>query len=126
MTEMLLVPETTVRDTGDGPALRVGDERGFLLLTLGITRTIEKESLNISIWGSPDGVYWGDKPLCTFPRRFYCGTYQHLLDLSEHGDVKFLRAKWQVNRWGKSDRKALFTVSLHAQQSLRHALAASA
>jgi hypothetical protein len=126
MIEGYLVPETTVRDSGDGHALHVGAERGFLLLTLGITRTVEKESLNISIWGSPDGVYWGDKPIFTLPRRFYCGIYQNVFDLSEHDDVKFLRAKWQVNQWGRGDRKPLFTVYLHAQQSLRHALAASA
>jgi hypothetical protein len=29
--------------------------------------------------------------------------------------VKFLRAKWQVNRWGKGDPRPLFGVYLFAQ-----------
>jgi hypothetical protein len=36
-------------------------------------------------------------------------------DLSDHPDVKFLRVKWAVNRWGKGDSKPLFTIYLFAQ-----------
>ena len=74
----------------------------MLILTLGITRIIEQESIDIAIWGSADGTDWGAKPLVTFPQKFYCGTYQIVLDLSERPDVKYLRAKWAVNRWGKA------------------------
>jgi hypothetical protein len=52
----------------------------------------------------------------SFPQKFYCGTYQILLDLSSHADVKYLRAQWQVNRWGKGDPKPLFAVYLFAQE----------
>jgi hypothetical protein len=38
------------------------------------------------------------------------------LDLNDRPDVKFLRVKWQVNRWGKGDPKPLFTVYLFAQE----------
>jgi hypothetical protein len=95
-------------------------------VTLGITRIIEQESLDVSIWGSADGVTWGARPLATFPQKFYCGTYQILLDLSDRSDAKFLRAKWQASRWGKGDPKPLFTVYMFVQESRRQALAMGA
>src|SRR6185436_13229682 len=102
MLPNFLIPETLVREAGTGPELMVDSNSGaLLLLTLGITRIIEQESLDLSIWGSPDGADWGSKPLISFPQKFYCGTYQLLLDLSHHADVKYLRAKWQVSRWGR-------------------------
>lgn len=117
MIPQFLVPETTVREAGTGPDIVLGGERGgTLILTLGITRIIEQESLDISIWGSADGKDFGTKPLISFPQKFYCGTYQILLDLSEHENITHLRAKWQMNRWGKGDPKPLFTVYLFAQQ----------
>src|SRR5579872_3790845 len=117
MLPQFLLPETTVREAGTGPSIDLGSERGgTLILTLGITRIIEQESLDLSVWGSADGAEFGAKPLVTFPQKFYCGTYQILLDLTEHPDVKFLRAKWQVNRWGKGNPKPLFGVYLFVQQ----------
>lgn len=120
MLPQFLLPETTVREAGAGPDMAIGDQQGgTLILTLGITRIIEQESLDISIWGSTDGAEWGAKPLITFPQKFYCGTYQILLDLSSHANVKHLRAKWQVNRWGKGELKPLFGLYLFAQEMLR-------
>jgi len=120
MLPQFLLPETTVREAGTGPVIGLGEERGgTLILTLGITRIIEQESLDISIWGSADEADWGTKPLVAFPQKFYCGTYQILLDLTDRPDVKFLKVKWGVNRWGKGDPKPLFTVYLFVQQMER-------
>ena len=127
MLPQFLLPETTVREAGTGPEISLGDHGGgTFLLTLGITRIIEQESLDISIWGSADGSDWGAKPLTTFPQKFYCGTYQILLDLSEHPDVQHLRVKWNVNRWGKGDPKPLFTVYLFVQSMSRQMAAVGA
>jgi hypothetical protein len=116
MLPQFLLPETTVREAGTSPELNLGDQQGgTLVLTLGITRIIEQESIDISIWGSTDGTDWGTKPLVTFPQKFYCGTYQIILDLSERPEIQSLRAKWQVNRWGKGDPKPLFTIYLFLQ-----------
>ena len=117
MLPQFLLPETTLREAGTGPDINLGDHGGgTFLLTLGITRIIEQESIDISIWGSVDGSEWGAKPLATFPQKFYCGTYQIVLDLSNRPEVKYLRAKWQVNRWGKGDPKPLFTVYMFVQE----------
>jgi len=122
-----LLTETTVREAGAGPEISLGNQRcETLSLTLGITRIVEQESLDVSIWGSVDGSDWGATPLVSFPQKFYCGTYQVAIDLSQHPDVKFLRVQWQVNRWGKGDSKPLFGLYLFAQaQASERAMAAA-
>jgi hypothetical protein len=127
MLPQFLLPETTVREGGTGSEISLGEQPGeTLILTLGITRIIEQESIDVSIWGSADGTDWGTKPLASFPQKFYCGTYQILVDLSERPDVKFLRAKWAVNRWGKGDPKPLFTIYLFVQAMSRQLVAVGA
>ena len=127
MLPQFLLPETTVREAGTGPETFLGDQQGgTLVLTLGITRIIEQESIDISIWGSADGKDWGTKPVATFPQKFYCGTYQILIDLSDHPDTKFLRVKWGVNRWGKGDPKPLFGIYLFVKDMSRQMAAVGA
>jgi hypothetical protein len=122
-----LLPETNIREAGDSSALDVGEARGrVILVTLGITRIIEQESLDVSIWGSTDGNNWEAKPLLTFPQKFYCGTYQILLDLEKHPNVRFLRVKWGAQRWGKGDSQPLFGFYVFAQQMKHQVLAIGA
>ena len=117
MLPSFILPETTIREAGTGPAVDLGDTRGdAVLLTLGITRIIEQESLDVSIWGSADGNEWGAKPLLSFPQKFYCGTYQILLDLRDHPDARFVRVKYQAHRWGKGEPKPLFGAYVFAQE----------
>jgi hypothetical protein len=82
MLRNFLLPESIVRADGTGPEIDLGPKRGKLLvLTLGITRILEQESLEITVWGSPDGENWGSKPMAKFPPKFYCGLYSILLNL---------------------------------------------
>jgi hypothetical protein len=127
MLPAFLLPETTIRETGNGDAIDIGNQQGgVLLLTLGLTRIIEQESIDVSIWGSADGTDWGTRPVLAFPQKFYCGTYQLMLDLTDHPKVKYIRAKWSPNRWGKGEPKPLFTVYLFAQEYQRQIMAVGA
>ena len=111
-----LLPETTVREDGSGPVLELQrNTPEKVLLTLGVTHTLEQESLDLAILASVDGENWESKPLFAFPQKFYCGNYQVVLDLKRFPPVKFLRARWQVNRWGKGDLKPLFEIYLFAE-----------
>jgi len=124
MLPNFLIPETVIREAGSGPEMSVASlEGGLLLLTLGITRIIEQQSLDLAVLGSVDNTDWSGKPLISFPQKFYCGTYQLLLDLSQHPGVKYLRAKWHVSRWGRGDPKPLFGVYLFVQDARKQAVA---
>jgi len=110
MINTVLIPEkTTVNAKGDGPAADVSGATGrIFLLTLDITRIIEQESLELSVFGSADGAAWQAKPIITFPQKFYCGQSPFLLDLTAHPDVKFVRAHWEVARWGRGVETPMF------------------
>jgi hypothetical protein len=127
MRPEFLLPETTVRDAGTGPAIDLREERGgMLFLTLGINRIVERESIDFGIWGSADGADWGRGPLLSYPQKSYCGTYQMQLDLRRRPDVKYLRARWDVNRWSGVSGQPLFTVYLLLETTDRQLAAASA
>ena len=114
MVDTFLVPEKTVVSAkGDGPDLDLsGAAHRVFLLTLQITNIIEQESLDVSIYGSPDGAAWGAKPLATFPQKFYRGKHPLLLDLNAHAEIKFVRAHWEVNRWGRGTETPMFEFHL--------------
>jgi hypothetical protein len=126
MVPEFLLPETTIREAGAGPVLDLGGYNGALIVTLGITRIVEQESVDVSIYGSADGKEWSPKPLAAFPQKFYCGAYQILVDLAGNPNARYLRAKWQANRWGKGDAKPLFTLYLFVQESKNSVLAVGA
>lgn len=109
-SEIILVPaNTNVTAKGDGQAVDVSDtHRHVFLVTLNITKIIEQESLDVSIYGSADGTTWGAKSIAAFPQKFYWGETPMLLDLSEHGEVKFVRAHWEVARWGRGTETPMF------------------
>jgi hypothetical protein len=108
--EFNLVPANTrVSAKGDGTAVDVsGAANRVFLVTLEITKIIEQESLDVSIFGSADGAAWDAKSLASFPQKFYCGESPLLLDLTAHPAVKFVRAHWEVARWGRGTETPMF------------------
>jgi len=109
-TEVILVPaHTAVSAKGDGAAVDVsGAANRVFLLTLAITKIIEQESLDVSIFGSADGAAWDAKSIAAFPQKFYSGESPLLLDLTAHPAVKFVRAHWEVARWGRGVETPMF------------------
>jgi hypothetical protein len=118
MFEASLVPEKTViTGKGEAPGIELtGLQSRVLLLVLKITNIVEQEALDVSIWGSADSATWGDKPLATFPQKFYRGEHPILIDLTARPDVKFLRAKWEANRWGRGPETPMFEFSVSARE----------
>jgi hypothetical protein len=114
------MPETLARQNGKGPDVDLGQFSGKqLLLTLGVTRIIEQESLDVEIWGSEDGATWGDKPVLRFPQKFYCGTYSMVLSLASHPTLKYLRVVFKMNRWGRGDAMPLFGFYVFAEEAAK-------
>jgi len=109
MTDVVLVPANTVASAkGDGPAVDVSGTNRVFLVTLAITKIIEQESLDVSIYGSADGAAWEAKSIVAFAQKFYCGESPLLLDLTAHPAVKFVRAHWEVARWGRGTETPMF------------------
>lgn len=110
MPDLFLVPEKTMATAkGDGPAIELKPEESrVFLLTLAITDIIEQESLDVSIFGSADGATWDAKPIVAFPQKFYREEAPLLLDLTARPEVKFIRAHWEVARWGRGTEIPMF------------------
>src|SRR3954466_11526237 len=93
MLPNFVIPETVIREAGTGPELSISSmSGGLLLLTLGITRIIEQQSLDVSIWGSADNAEWAAQAVISFSQKFYCATSELFLDLSQHPDMRSIRA----------------------------------
>jgi hypothetical protein len=97
-----------------------------MVFTMDITRAVERQSLDVSVWGSDDGTDWGEEPLLRFRRKFYCGTDQVGFDANRHRGVKFLRATWHTDRWGSKPSDPIFTVLVRLQEYQCQAPAAHA
>ena len=117
MLDAFLVPEITVEAEGESQPIALGDNAGkTYLLTLAIIKIVEQESLDVSVWSSTDGNDWGTKPLIAFPQKFYQGIHQIFLDLHEKPEIKFLKTKWGVNRWGVGSQTPQFSFLVKIQE----------
>jgi hypothetical protein len=124
MFDAFLVPEKSlVTAKGDSAALDVSAAASAVFLaTLSITDVVEQESLEITLFTSTDGATWDAKPVASFPQRFYVGQYSLLVDLSAASGAKFLRAHWEVGRWGRGPTEAKFEFGLRIREVSREAL----
>jgi hypothetical protein len=112
----LVAAKTVVSAKDDGPTVDVSGGGRVFLLTLEISKIIEQESLEVSVAGSADGEAWGAKAIVSFPQKFYCGEAPLLLDLTAHPDVKYVRAHWEVARWGRGTETPMFEFSLRLKE----------
>jgi hypothetical protein len=113
-----LLAEEVRRGDGAGPIVALNQFGAKLLVvTLDITDVVERSGLTVSIWGSPDQLEWGAKPLLTFRQRQYCGVYSVLLNLAARRDIRYVRVHWSMSRWGKTDRIPVFGFEVFAEES---------
>lgn len=128
MMQALLVPENTVVNAkGDGPALDVSRAAGrIFLLTLAITNIIEQESLDVGIYGSADGETWDAKPVVAFAQKFYREEVPLLLNLTARPEIKFIRAHWDVGRWGRGSETPMFEFHVTLREVPQEILAEAA
>ena len=113
----MVAPRTVVSAKGDSPAVDVSSAASrVFLLTLAITSIVEQESLDVTIYVSSDGAAWGAKPVLTFPQKFYRGEHPLLLDLTATADAKFVRAHWEVGRWGRGSETPMFEFGMSMRE----------
>ncbi len=116
--ELALIPRgTRVESNGDGEALDISSSptRTFIC-TLEVLDQIEQESLDVSVWGSADGQAWGTHPMIKLPQVFYRGQENMILDLTMRPELKFIRAHWDLVRWGRVAPLPMFVIGLQAAE----------
>ena len=117
MLDTFLIPEQSVEAKGTGPALDLGAAAGKrFLATLSITRIIEQQALDVSLWGSEDGTNFNQK-IAAFSQCFYAGEHQIVVDLSATPQIKQLRGQWEANRWGRGKLTPKFTFSVKIKEA---------
>ena len=109
----IIPPQTKLESNADGQSFDISatTTRTFLC-QLTVTDQLEQESLDVSLWGSADGQDFGKKPYLKIPQQFYRGTTKMVLDLSLRPEVRFLRARWELNRWGRVAPTPMFVAGL--------------
>lgn len=110
--ELDLIPVgTRITEKTDGTAFDISASatRTFLC-TLAILEQIEQESVDVSVWGSADGENWGKMPLLKMPQSFYRGVVKQALDLARRPEIRFLRTRCEVARWGRGAPEAMFVI----------------
>jgi hypothetical protein len=116
--EFDLVPartRLTANGEGEPRDISASQTRTFLC-SMDITGQLEQESVDISIWGSADGQDWGKFPLLKMPQRFYRGETRQVLDMSMQSKVRFIRAKWELTRWGRVAPHPVFVLGFHLSE----------
>ncbi len=114
--ELDLVPETVVHENGEGKAIDLSAEGPRVFVAaMEVLQIIDQEFLHLSIWGSADGAQWGPMPLVKFPQVFYPGSSQMVVDLAARPEVRFLQARWEVNRWGRGKPVPMFRFRVTAR-----------
>ena len=116
--QLEMVPtQTRVEKNGEGQRFDISASvtRTFLC-ALSISDVIEQQSLDVSVWGSADGEGWGTKPLLMLPQRFYRGDTRLILDLTLLPEIKYIRAAWVVNRWGRVASAPRFVFGLQLEE----------
>jgi hypothetical protein len=110
----LIPPGTLLQENGHGAAvdIRATTTRTFFCTML-ISDQIEQESADVSIWGSVDGENWGTQPLLKLPQQFYRGETRAVLELTLAPQANFIRAAWDLNRWGRVAPLPKFVLGLH-------------
>ena len=113
--EFDLIPQgTRLQENGHSEAvdIRASATRTFFCVML-ILDQIEQESVDVAIWGSADGESWGLHPLLKLPQQFYKGETRAVLELTLVPEVNFIRAAWELNRWGRVAPLPMFVLGLH-------------
>ena len=118
MIDVVAVPQNTVVTAkGDSEPIDINSAANpAFLATLSVTRIVEQESIELSFFTSADGIAWESKPIASLPQKFYVGEYPLLVDLSQKNGAKFLRAHWEVGRWGRGPVTPSFEIALRVRE----------
>jgi hypothetical protein len=124
MLPNFLVEETIVRESGQSAVFDLTNHYSRnLLVTFGITHAVERESIDVDIYGSEDGRTWPLRPLASFTPKSYCGTYDLRLPACGAG---YLKAVWSVQRWSRAEVQPFFRIYVCVKEARVRTMTAGA
>lgn len=113
----LIPPGSRLTKDGEGATFDLaGSSTRTFLCAMDITTQIEQESVDVSVWGSQDGGSWGKTPLLIMPEQFYRGESTQILDLSLRREIRYIRARWKLTRWGRVSPHPMFELGFTATE----------
>ena len=114
---VLIPPGTRLTASGEGQPFDIsGSQTRTFICSMEITDQMEQESVDISVWGSADGQDFGKLPLLKMPQRFYRGETRQVLDLSLKPEVRFIRARYDLTRWGRVAPHPMFVLGFQVSE----------
>jgi hypothetical protein len=114
---MLIPPGTRLTANGEGQPFDISSSQTrTFICSMEITDQMEQESVDISVWGSADGQEFGKMPLLKMPQRFYRGETRQVLDLSLKPEVRFIRARYDLTRWGRVAPHPMFVLGFQVSE----------
>jgi len=114
---VLIPPGTRLTANGEGRPFDISSSQTrTFICSMEITDQMEQESVDISVWGSADGQEFGKMPLLKMPQRFYRGETRQVLDLSLKPEVRFIRAKYELTRWGRVAPHPMFVLGFQVSE----------
>ena len=124
MLDAFLLPASTVITAkGDSESLDLGGAASrVFLLTLSIKAMVEQEAIDVFLFTSADGTTWDGKAVASLEQKFYVGDYPLLIDLSDRPEAKFVRAHWDIYRWGRGATATRFEIALRVREVSQEAL----
>ncbi len=114
---VLIPPGTRLTSNGEGQPFDISSSQTrTFICSMQITDQMEQESVDISVWGSADGQDFGKMPLLKMPQRFYRGGTRQILDLSLKPEISFIRAKYDLARWGRVAPHPMFVLGFQVNE----------
>jgi hypothetical protein len=114
---VLIPPGTRLTAKGEGQPFDISSSQTrTFICSMEITDQMEQESVDISVWGSADGQEFGKMPLLKMPQRFYRGETRQVLDLSLKPEVRFIRARYDLTRWGRVAPHPMFVLGFQVSE----------
>jgi hypothetical protein len=114
---VLIPPGTRLTSNGEGQPFDIsGSQTRTFMCSMQISEQMEQESVDISVWGSADDQDFGKMPLLKMPQRFYRGETRQVLDLSLKPEIRFIRAKYDLARWGRVAPHPMFVLGFHVSE----------
>ena len=115
--EFDLIPQgTLLQEDGSGAAVDIRDSstRTFFSVMV-ITDQIEQESVDVNIWGCSRRRNLGhaSDPEIARSSSAYRGETRAVLDLTMVPEVNFIRAGWELKRWGRVAPLPMFVLGVH-------------